>query len=124
MQMLNKRVMRWIPTVFESTLRRSIMAVQYPSIFKPSLGKWLSADAWLFPDYMKGRERVLNGAFGMVQERIDGKESIDRKDIMSYLLAAEDPETGERLSIQEVRSESFLMLAAGKPKSDPMYEIH
>ena len=45
-------------------------------------------------------------------------------DIISYLLAAKDPESGGSLSNEEVRSESFLMLGAGKPKSDPMYEIH
>ena len=82
MQMLNKTAMRWIPTVIESSFSRSIMAMQHSSIFKPSLGEWLSADAWLFLGYMKGRGRVLNGASGLVQERIDAKESIDRKDIV------------------------------------------
>lgn len=91
MQMLNKTAMRWVPTVIESSFSRSIMAMQYSPVFKPSLGKWLSADAWRFLDHMKGRGRVLNGALGQVQKRIDAKESIDRQDITSYLLAAMDP---------------------------------
>lgn len=115
--MLRETTMRWIPSVVESSVRRNIIASQYPSMFKAGLGKWLSADTWLFPKFLKDRGRLLNGSVGLVQERIDGKESIEGRDIMSYLLAAKDPETGESLSIEEVRSESFLMLSAGEPKT-------
>lgn len=117
--MLKKTAMRWIAGVVERSLSRHIMAMQYPSMFQLGLGKWLSADTWLFPEFLNDRGRLVNGSVGLVQERIDGKEAIDRKDIMSYLLAAKDSETGDSLSIEEVRSESFLMLSAGKPKRDP-----
>lgn len=101
----------------ESSVSRDVMAMQYPSIFKLRLGKWLSVDTWLFPTFLSDRGRLVNGSVGLVQERIAGKESMDRKDIMSYLLAAKDPETGESLSIDEVRTEAFLMLGAGKHRS-------
>lgn len=123
-EMLKETAMRWILTVVESSVRRHIMAMQYPSMFRLGLGKWLSVDNWLFSKFLNDRGRLVNGSVGLVQERIDGKESIDRKDIMSYLLAAKDPETGESLSIEEVRSEAFLMLSAGKPKSYFMYEMY
>lgn len=122
--MLKTTAMRWIPDVVENSVRRSSMVLQYPSMFKSGLGKWLSADAWLFPRFLNDRKRLFNGSVGLVQERIDGKESIDRKDIMSYLLAAKDPETGESLSIEEIRSEAMLMLSAGKPNNGPTYEIY
>ena len=38
----------------------------------------------------------------------------DRKDIMSYLLAAKDPESGQNLQLAEVWSEAYLMISAGK----------
>ena len=115
--------MRWIPSVVESSIKRNIIAAQYPSMFKARLGKWLSADTWIFPKFLKDRGRLLNGSVGLVQERIDVNDSIEGKDIMSYLLAAKDPETGESLSIEEVRSESFLMLSAGEPKNYRIYKF-
>lgn len=79
MQMLKTTAMRWIPAVVESSVHRSLMAMQYPSMFKSGLGKWLSADTWLFPKILNDRECLLNGSFGLVQERIDGKAERDNQ---------------------------------------------
>lgn len=63
---------------------------------------------------LRDRELYMAATKDIVQNRIS-KEADSRKDITSYLLTAEDPETGERLSFAEVWAEAYLMLSAGKP---------
>ena len=41
-------------------------------------------------------------------------EMQNRKDIMSHLLVAKDPKTGDKLTDAEVWGEAHLMIAAGK----------
>lgn len=114
LDMLLKADNRWITESISSYIRRSFMAMQYPAIFTQGGSSWLSADTWLFPRLLKDRARYLDATIGVVQRRIDDNESMkDRKDIMSYLLAAKDPETGENLQMAEVWSEAYLMISAG-----------
>ena len=114
LDMLLKADNRWITESISSYIRRSFMAMQYPTIFTQGGSSWLSADTWLFPSLLKDRARYLDATIGVVQRRIDDNESMkDRKDIMSYLLAAKDPETGENLQMAEVWSEAYLMISAG-----------
>ena len=91
--------------------------MQYPWLFRPG-SCWLSADTWLFPGLLKDRARYLGATKHIVEERIE-KEDDSRKDIMSHLLKAKDPQTGENLTFEEVWAESYLMISAGKPISSP-----
>ena len=114
LEMLQKVDNRWITESISSYIRRSFMAMQYPSVFSHGGSSWLSADTWLFPRLLKDRARYLDATIGVVQRRIDANDSMkERKDIMSYLLAAKDPETGENLQLAEVWSEAYLMISAG-----------
>ena len=116
--MLRKPDSRWITESISSYIRRSFMAMQYPAIFTRGGSSWLSADTWLFPGLLKERARYLAATIDVVQRRIDANDAMkDRKDIMSYLLAARDPESGENLQLAEVWSEAYLMISAGKEDS-------
>lgn len=73
---------------------------------------------FFFHRLLKDRARYLDATIDVVQKRIDANEELkDRKDIMSYLLASKDPETGENLHLAEVWSEAYLMISAGKTSS-------
>ena len=50
----------------------------------------------------------------MAFERMQEK-TLDRKDILSYVLAAKDPETGKSMPVHEVWSESMALILAGMP---------
>lgn len=91
--------------------------MKYPSIFRAGSG-WLSADTWFMAGMLRDRELYMAATKNIVNTRI-AKKIDSRKDITSYLLTAEDPETGEKLLFAEVWSEAYLMLSAGKavPKS-------
>ena len=114
-QLLNKPDMHFITESIGSYVSRGFMAMQYPALFSQGTGSWLSLHTWLFPGLLD-RGRYAQATGNVAQERIDSKDSMkDRKDIMSLLLEAEDPETGEKLSTMEVRSEAHLMISAGEP---------
>ncbi len=111
--MLTSPKNRWITAAISSYVGRSFRAMQYPSIFRAGSG-WFSADTWFMAAMLRDRELYMAATKDIVQNRIS-KEADSRKDITSYLLTAEDPETGERLSFAEVWAEAYLMLSAGKP---------
>ena len=118
LDMLRKPDNRWITKSISSYIRRSFMAMQYPAIFTRGGSSWLSADTWLFPTLLKDRARYLKATINVVQQRIDANNAMkERKDIMSYLLAAKDPESGENLELAEVWSEAYLMISAGQEDS-------
>ena len=89
--------------------------MQYPSIFKQGSRTWLSGDTRLFPKLLTERAHYLDATVGIVQRRMDAQESSkDYQDVMSHLLSAKDPETGEGLSLAEIWSESYLMINVGR----------
>ena len=110
--MLTSSKNRWMTGVISSYVNRSFRAMQYPSIFRAGSG-WLSADTWFMAGTLRDRKLYMAATKNMVKARIV-KNADARKDITSYLLTAEDPETGEKLSFAEVWSEAYLMLSAGK----------
>ena len=104
---------RWITGAISSYVNRSFRAMQYPSIFRAGSG-WLSADTWFMAGILRDRELYMAATKHIIETRI-AKKADSRKDVTSYLLIAEDPETGEKLSFAEIWSEAYLMLSAGKP---------
>ena len=114
LHLLDKPDMHFIIESIGSYLHRSYMAMQYPAVFTPGTGNWLSLFKWLLPDLLN-RERYAQATKDVAQKRINSKDSRkDCKDIMSFLLEAKDSETGEKLSTAELRSEANLMISAGE----------
>lgn len=76
-------------------------------IHKLGLGKFL------FPRIVEGQKFFVKYAREQARERIAfGVGS--RKDFFHYLLNAKDPQTGEGYSMNELWSESNLIIAAGE----------
>jgi hypothetical protein len=117
LDMLTSPKHRFITEVICGYIKRSYIAMQYPWLFCPG-SNWLSADTWLFPRLLEERARYLAATKYIVKDRIE-REDNSRQDIMSHLLKAKEPDTGETLSFEEIWSEAYLMISAGKPMPSP-----
>lgn len=117
LDMLTQSTNRWITDSISSYIRRSYLAMHYPALFRPGSG-WLSADTWFLPGLLQDRQRYMAATKDIVTARIQ-KTDDTREDIMSYLLSAHDPETGDKLSFEELWAEAYLMISAGRSLPAP-----
>ena len=69
-------------------------------------------DKYLFPHLASGRARYMQYSKGQAAERMAVSDP-DRRDFFHYLMAAVDPETGAKFSMQELWGESNLLIIAG-----------
>jgi cytochrome P450 len=104
--------LRWVIEAIVAGNRHIYMRFACPWLFNLP---WGNPSRWLFPNMSDERQQFTNISNKFTEERIalieEGK--FDRQDIMTALLAARDPKTGERLSDAETWSEAHLMIAAG-----------
>ncbi|RDW65769.1 putative Cytochrome P450 [Aspergillus mulundensis] len=62
---------------------------------------------------MKSRLKLKGICAGCVRFKIENQEKITRPDLLRSLVEATDPESGKRLSEEEINSEAFAVLVAG-----------
>jgi len=115
--MIRSTSLRWLVEAIVSGNRHIYMRFAYPPLFNLNPSKWYSPARWLFPEMVSERGAFTEVAEKFTQERIammeEGTPGSERNDIMSALLGAVDPKTGEKLSSAEVWTEAHLMIAAG-----------
>ena len=92
--------------------RHIYMRFQYPAMFNIHPDRWYAPAKWLFPKEAVERTKFSDIARDYSEKRMASGDE-DRQDIMSALLAAQDPKTGERLTDAEIWGEAHLMIAAG-----------
>ena len=107
-----------IHAIEESNVRISVI-VQDPWITLARL------DKLLFPTAVIARNMFLRFMRKVVGERLMAER---REDIISILLDAKDPETGEGLTLPEIGAEATTLLVAGKHKLQspdrPLYSVY
>lgn len=113
--MIRNPKLRWLVEAIVSGNRHIYMRFAYPPLFNLDPSKWYSPARWLFPEMSTERASFSGIAEQYSKERVAMMEEgkAERNDIMSALLAARDPRTGEKLCDAEVWTEAHLMIAAG-----------
>ncbi|KAF5563111.1 cytochrome P450 monooxygenase E-class group I [Fusarium phyllophilum] len=96
---------RHIPPALARSNERISVIVQWPYVV------WRRMDKVLFRNSVAGRKDFLRFAHNLVTERVQ-RGSGD--DVLSGLLDAADPTTGNKLTQDEIVAESILMLVAGE----------
>lgn len=95
------------------------MAIQMPQAFRAGKsGQWLDLGTWILKNADDKRAQWAGMLRGWVMERIKSEmaaavEESERRDIMSTIINATDPDTGEKLSPQEIGAEAFTLVSAG-----------
>jgi cytochrome P450 len=104
--------------------RHIYLRFAWPWLFNFQPTSWFAPARWLFPEMERERNSFTQVADDFTTERLKSIEEgkCNRQDIMSALLAARDPRTGEKLSIEETCSEAHLMIAAGMYDFSRVYE--
>ncbi|OLN96818.1 Pisatin demethylase 5 [Colletotrichum chlorophyti] len=106
-----------IPPVVPHTLLGSTTGA-WPAMTK-TLKKWLpKVPHEGLQSLFKGRARCANLAAECVQRRLreveqEGHGKVGRKDILTNLILARDPDTGERIARVDLEAEAFGMIIAG-----------
>ena len=102
-------------------LHRQNLAFTFPELFQPGHNSWLSVENWLLPEfsylrkqYVELGKQVSGKNIKVLQkEKETGQSLRRRKDILDYIINAEDPETGSKFNMAEILSESNVLLSAG-----------
>ncbi|KAI3580546.1 cytochrome P450 [Fusarium oxysporum f. sp. albedinis] len=102
---------RHIPPALARSNERISVIVQWPYVV------WRRMDKVLFRNSVAGRKDFLRFAHNLVTERVQ-RGSGD--DVLSGLLDAADPTTGNKLTQDEIVAESILMLVAGSDTSSTL----
>jgi len=118
--MLHKPDMRWIQRSFGLFSWRAQVTGQAPHLFDRPQSSWppslnLNLNRLFFSSIEPLTRQYTRLGLAMAVKRTDNAEAYLRKDIMSFLLAAKDPETGKGFSKHELWAESNLIIGAGQP---------
>ncbi|KAK5206973.1 hypothetical protein LTR41_007508 [Exophiala xenobiotica] len=113
--MITSPKLRWMIDAIVDGNRHIYLRFAWPWLFNFQPKSWFAPARWLFPEMETERTSFTQVADDFTTERLKSIEEgkCNRQDIMSALLAARDPRTGEKLSIEETCSEAHLMIAAG-----------
>lgn len=113
--MLTKPENRGIGDIMLSSLSRDHLAFQYPGLFKPGMDKWLDIGTWLMPESFGAIMGYLDNGIKSTMERLENppEDADKRKDILSYLINARDPETGEGIDKNDIASEACILHLGG-----------
>ncbi|PCG99558.1 Cytochrome P450, E-class, group I [Penicillium occitanis (nom. inval.)] len=102
-----------------STGQRMAMAIQMPQAFRAGKsGQWLDLGTWILKNADDKRAQWAGMLRGWVMERIKSEMATPsneskRRDMMSTIINATDPDTREKLSPQEIGAEAFTLISAG-----------
>ncbi|KAL6899905.1 cytochrome P450 [Trichoderma evansii] len=103
---------RYIPEALGRSNQRVSVIVQWPMIAFRRL------DKKLFKDSVHGRKEFLRFVHNLVTDRLT--RGARKGDVFSGLLDASDPDTGNKLSRDEIVAESILMIVAGSDTSSTL----
>jgi cytochrome P450 len=96
--------------------KRLALSFQCPSLFRPGMGRrWLDVGRWLAPAGEAGRTSIVALASQWVKDRIEAQEKgkDTRKDIISFVISAIDPDTNDKLGEAELVAEANGLIVAG-----------
>lgn len=114
-ELTTKPELRWLIEAIVAGNRHIYMRFACPWLFNLPFGMLLSPAQWLFPNMANEKHQFKTLSDKYTTERMtllkEGK--LNRKDVMSALLEARDPKSGEKLSEEETWCEAHLMIAAG-----------
>lgn len=117
---LTKPDNRQFRSLLVTTGYRMTMAFQMPSAFRAGRsGQWLDLGTWTLRNVDKLRAQWAAMLRGWAMERIQSEKTresappADRRDMMSTIINATDPDTGEKLDVQEIGAEAFTLITAG-----------
>lgn len=109
--MLSKPDIRFVSNLIDSAAHRHLVCGIYLVLHEFSL------DKIFFRKIAANRSEYMKYSKIQAAERTSRKDDLDRKDFFYYLLHATDPETGEKFSMNELWSESNLLIVAGSDTS-------
>lgn len=109
--MLTHPDIRFVSMLIDSAAHRHSVVGSYTLLDK------LHLDKIFFHNLASRRERYMAYSRAQAAERTSRKDSEDRKDFFYHLLHAKDPETGEGFQMNELWSESNLLIVAGSDTS-------
>ncbi|KAH8705075.1 putative benzoate 4-monooxygenase cytochrome P450 [Talaromyces proteolyticus] len=97
---------------------RMTMAFQMPSAFRTGKsGQWLDLGTWMLHNVDILRAQWAGMLRGWAMDRIQAEKTCttepSRRDMMSTIINATDPDTGETLDPQEIGAEAFTLITAG-----------
>ena len=108
--MMDLPMNRFIISLIKATTFRVGVYLQIPQLAIWNLDKILTFRI------RKLREQLVKVSRGMAIERMNMDSK--RQDLFSHILAARDPDTGIGFSMDEIASESHIMIIAGKHSRD------
>ncbi|KAI9592851.1 cytochrome P450 [Syncephalis fuscata] len=96
-----------------------ISHISFLSFLKDALG--VLCNRWIFPKYFKSERQIIEFTRNAIFKRIaraeedekNGVANENNNDVLIRLINSEDPETGERLSVNQIVSESIVQLIGG-----------
>jgi cytochrome P450 len=109
--MLTHPDIRFVSMLIDSAAHRHSVVGSYTLLDK------LHLDKVFFHNLANRRERYMAYSRAQAAERTARKDSEERKDFFYHLLHAKDPETGEGFQMNELWSESNLLIVAGSDTS-------
>ncbi|KAF2087755.1 cytochrome P450 [Saccharata proteae CBS 121410] len=110
-EMLDRPDKHWITTDLESGGQRAGIIFQFP------LFAYLKLDRIIFPRMSTRQTRFRRSCQTMANDRMSNPASASKRDVFGNVIAAVDPETGTGFPIQELWSESILLIVAGSDTS-------
>ncbi|KAI9592850.1 cytochrome P450 [Syncephalis fuscata] len=96
-----------------------ISHIGFLGFLKNTLG--VLCNRWIFPKYFKSERQIIEFTRNAIFKRIaraeedekNGVANENNNDVLIRLINSEDPETGERLSVNQIVSESIIQLIGG-----------
>ncbi|MCJ1369943.1 hypothetical protein MMC20_001155 [Loxospora ochrophaea] len=113
--MLIKPEIRFILDFLKGAARHMAISFQIPAAFRKGRpGQWLDLGTWLPPNISNLRADWIKSGETWTLNRIDAEKSgFSRKDVMSSIISAIDPETNQQMTTPEILTEAYVLVTAG-----------
>jgi cytochrome P450 len=105
--MMENPKIRWIQSAIHAGARHRYIVGFQQFIY------WYGLDRFLFADLTSARAKMRVFSVNQMQERITDPRASEKRDLIHILSNATDPETGESFTMQELGSETGLLITAG-----------
>ena len=116
---LTKPDFRYVVNAVKNAKGRMAVAFEWPEAFRSGQpGQWMDLGTWIFPkvdssamDWLKTSQEWTLRRIAEHQERVAYEAK--PRDILTHVIDAVDPDTGTKLSSDEVVAEAFALMTAG-----------
>ena len=109
--MLEDPKIRWVQEAIHHTSKHKYTVAFAQFLYNSGV------DKLFLSKYTSSREKLRNFAVGLMKERLASEKASEKRDFVDYLTKARDPETGKGFTMQELGSESALLITAGQCSS-------